>query len=129
MAILPTNDLMYTTMQNTAQTGGGAPATPTRPQPTDPRVAMWQNQMRQKRMNMTGQPWGNYMSPQARIGMMGPGIASLQAGAMQGPMRQTAQPMPLPAPQGLAAPQGGINMNDMIQRRRGILPTGGGKGL
>lgn len=126
MAILPTNDLMYTTMQNTAQTGGG-----NRPQPTDPRVAMWQNQMRQKRMNTTGQPWGNYISPEARMGMMGPGIASLQMGATQGPTRQVAQPMPTPAapaPQGLAAPQGGLSMNDMIQRRRGILPTGGGRG-
>jgi len=121
---------MYTTMQNTAQATGGGQTQPTAA-PADPRLAMWQQQMRQRRMGMTGQPWGNFMPNEARRGMMGPGIASLQMGATQGPMRMggapmTAAPQPMPA-QRLTAPQGGINPTDLVQKRRGVLPTGGGK--
>lgn len=122
MAILPVN--RYSN-NGTSQNAGYIPASTAPQQQTavlDPRHAMWRQQMRQKQIES-----GRYLSPEARMGMLGPGIASLPAGAVQGPTRQAAQPMPLPSPQGLAAPQGGISMGDLVQTRplMGPVPVSG----
>lgn len=86
----------------------------------DPRFEMWRRQQMQRRQAGNMPRFTQPMTMQDRMGMMGPGLASIRAGAQQGPMRQGTAP----GVSGMmAAPAGGINMNDLVQRR-GILPIG-----
>lgn len=107
---------------NRPQGAGPAPGTaqPQTPQQVDPRLQMWIQQQMQRRQAGNMPRFTQPMTMQDRMGMMGPGLASIRAGAQQGPMRQGTAP----GVSGMmAAPAGGINMNDLVQRR-GILPIG-----
>lgn len=111
-----------------SQNAAGAPAAPT-PQPqspgqVDPRLQMWIQQQMQRRQAGEMPRFTHPMTIQDRMGMMGPGLASIRAGATQGPTRLAGMQQGIstgnPPSQNLQGVQTGAN--DLVtNRRRGIL--------
>lgn len=129
MAILPTMQLMNMGgggmqqarfSQNVPQQQGGynapMPQGQAQPQQMDPRFEMWRRQQMQRRQAGNLPRFTQPMTMQDRMGMMGPGLASLRTQGAQAPTRQGMGGSSLVG-------GGAITPYDLTQRR-GILPLG-----